>query len=160
MMKATLIVALGYLCGSLASPALALEPLDDPIEDTCLTIHLNHFYDDNGDLVFSQFIFQDWPPHNIAAWRLVKDESITPAWHPHTGEWSLTWWDGSYLRKVRAKRFMETWKQYDVELQSRFKLPQDRRRQLTTPRTTTTSGASDGDLGFPDTPRRPLREEP
>ncbi len=56
-----------------------LNPVDDVARDRVDVIEINHFYDEQGRLVFDQTIFYDWSPDHsrymVRAWRLVKNPS-------------------------------------------------------------------------------------
>ena len=98
-------------------------------------MEVNHFYDEQGRLVFDQVIFYDWSPehsrHMVRAWRLVKNPTQLP---------ERDWRDGGYLgglagRRNRSAAFRrasmrESWTQYDPELVEREFLPKERRKEL------------------------------
>lgn len=114
----------------------AVRPI--PVVDTCTVIELNNYFDGDGKLVLTQFIFWTWEPgsadFHVIDWRLVKEGPWEASWHAESESWRLTWFDNETLRSVRAKGrggFMETWTQFDPELAAREKLPSDRRRKLT-----------------------------
>ena len=138
-MKVVLIIA-----ALLPAIASAREPRVPTVEDRVDEIELNHLFDDNGRHVFTQTVF--WSQGEIVAWRLWKPDKPHPVRLWESGEWSLCWHDGETLREVRAKRFKETHRQWDVELHQRSVLPQCKRRELLTPRTTTPSGVKVDDL--------------
>lgn len=103
----------------------------------CQTVELsevNHFYDLNGDKVFTQVIFWEWSRrearYQVVAWRLVKDKSQIPSQDFRDGGYVAVWWDGDVLRDVRAESMRETWLQYDPELLDREKHPKEWRREL------------------------------
>ena len=60
--------------------AVSLNPLDGAVTDRVDLIELNHFYDEQGKLVFDQVIFYDWCNeqcrYNVRAWRLLKKPPI------------------------------------------------------------------------------------
>lgn len=94
---------------------------------------VNHYYDEQGRLVFDQVIFWDWDHdccrHQVVAWRLVKHPSLMP-YRDWRGGWSVTFVDGETLRDVSAPAFRETWTQHDPELEERQTLPKEKRREL------------------------------
>lgn len=103
------------------------------VEDRVDVIEVNHFYDEEGRLVFDQIIFWEWCPvtkrHQVVAWRLLKKYS---AWPERRGrEWQSMWIDGELLRRVIAPSIRETWTQYDPELEERKLLRKEHRRELT-----------------------------
>jgi hypothetical protein len=107
-----------------------------PVVDQVEVCELNHFYDENGKLVFEQLIFLDWCPrecrYQVRDWRLLKSAEKAPSLAPN-GLWTTTWHDGGVLRQVRAHAFRESWTQWDVELVERSVLPKEMRRELTDP---------------------------
>ena len=118
--------------------ALSLNPVKSEAVDEVDLIELNHFYDEQGRLVFDQIIFYDWcttqSRYNVRDWRLLKKSSQVPLRNWRDGEFVAVWHDfkeRDVLRRVKAKMVRETWTQYDPELVEREFLPQERRRQLT-----------------------------
>jgi hypothetical protein len=104
------------------------------VRESCSLVELNHFYDEQGHLVFDQIIFYDWSPadarHTVRAWRLVKSPDRVPYRDDFSRCWRVTWQDDFILRDVRAPAFRETWTQYDPELAEREILPKERRKEL------------------------------
>lgn len=117
-----------------ASAALAIVPLSPVVEDYCDVVEINHFYDDNGRLVFDQLIYWDWcdeaERYQVRAWRLLKCDSQRPIRNWRRGGYSALWFDGERLRLVRHLSFRETWTQYDPELLERQLLSTEERREL------------------------------
>ena len=117
-----------------ALAVLAVVPRTPVIEDRCDVVEVNHFYDENGRLVFEQVIFWDWcdasARHQVRAWRLLKTCFQWPLRDWSRGGYSAIWHDGERLRTVRAGELRETWTQYDPELLQREILPTDARREL------------------------------
>ncbi|QDU93133.1 hypothetical protein [Lignipirellula cremea] len=97
---------------------------------------VNHFYDENGKLVFDQVIFYDWSDdesrYHVRAWRLLKHASQFPQRNWSLGGYESVWRDGDVLRSVRASAFRETWTQHDPELLERAALPKEQRKELRT----------------------------
>ena len=122
----------------LATLILAVVPLPDgTLAESCDLIELNHFYDEQGRLVFDQTIFYDWGHpvegrYNVRAWRLVKHPSQLP--YPAYGGgpkmYLALWLDGERNRLIYSPEYRETWTQWDVELVEREKLPKEFRREL------------------------------
>ena len=111
------------------------------IRDHVDLIELNHFYDENGRLVFDQFIFWNFDYKNseyvIVAWRLRKN----PKWHClrdyRTNRYTTTFSDfknRDVMRTITSYCYRESWTQYDPELVNREVLPQEQRRGLSKPR--------------------------
>lgn len=104
------------------------------LSDRCDLVELNHFYDEQGRLVFDQVIFYDWHDDegrfHVRASRLVKQESMIPARDWSAGGYRCFWFEGDVSRDVRARFFRETWTQYDPELAEREHLPKELRREL------------------------------
>lgn len=128
MSKATLLLLLAILPSHAA-------PVDDRVD----VMHLNHFYDGEGRLVFDQLIFEDWGNpnclpwrHSVVAWRLVKNPAQIPM-RSVGGDYRAIWFDGEVLRDVRAGSFRESWGQYDPEVLDRDVLPRELRRELRQP---------------------------
>ena len=111
-----------------------VPPRDHVLHDTCDLVELNHFYDENGSLVFDQILFYDWDEraarYHVRAWRLVKHDNQIPQRDHARCDYVASWQDGERLRQVRAKSFRETWLQYDPELVEREFLPKEQRREL------------------------------
>lgn len=115
-----------------------LQPaLQEPLEDQVDLIEVNHFYDDEGRLVFDQAIFYDWcgvaTRYQVRAWRLVKHPSQLPQRDWQRGGYVTVWRDGDLLRRVHAASYRETWTQHDPELDARQLLPAHERRGLSIP---------------------------
>lgn len=110
------------------------SPQSNVIEDRVDLVEINHFYDDQGRLVFDQLIFYDWCPqtskYQVRAWRLLKKPTQAPRHDSIRGVHQCLWLDGDVLRRVEAKQLRETWTQHDPELTARKDLPRDQRRQL------------------------------
>lgn len=117
--------------------ALSTVPLDAAARDSVDVIEVNHFYDEQGRLVFDQCIYYDWTPaacrHQVRGWRLIKSPNQLPRRDWAGGGYTAVWHEGDLLRVVRAGSVAETWTQYDPELLERENLPKERRRDLTTP---------------------------
>ncbi len=116
--------------GSNENPYVAKNNIDK--------VERNNFYDDEGRLVFVQFIFWEETPHwhsrpyNVMAWRL--DKGIPrPSYMYDTGSvyrYRMIWNDGGTTRDIRCKIFTETWTQEDVEILEREFLPKEHRKGL------------------------------
>lgn len=124
----SLAIAVALLAAILPQP-------DSVVRDSCDLIELNHFYDDQGRLVFDQVIFWDWSDdegrYNVRAWRLVKNPTQLPQRDWNGGGYSALWIDGEQtLRRVHCAAFTESWTQHDPELAEREFLSAERRRPL------------------------------
>ena len=117
-------------------------------------IEINHFYDENGRLVFDQVIFLDWKDnvdvwikvneddlestrftiskYQVRAWRLVKNPNQIPTKNWELNVYETFWQDGEQTRFVKSKSIRETWTQYDPELVEREFLPKEKRKELRT----------------------------
>ncbi len=128
-LTASLLVALA-LAAILPQPDVARESVD--------LCEVNHFYDEQGRLVFDQCIFYTWNDDHarfdVVAWRLVKNPSQLPVRDWTGGGYSAVWQDGELMRSVKAKAIRETWTQYDVELVERDILPKEKRAELSAPK--------------------------
>jgi hypothetical protein len=140
MKPAILTAALFAACclASLIGRAVAEIPPREVARETVDLIEVNHFYDQEGRLVFDQVIFYDWSKDDarymVRAWRLVKEPSQVPKRDWQAGGYTTLWHDGDLLRRVDATSFRESWTQYDPELVEREYLPREYRRELTTVR--------------------------
>lgn len=114
--------------------AFGLNPTEDVARERVDLMEVNHFYDEQGRLVFDQIIFYDWSPEHsrymVRAWRMVKNPAQLPERDWRDGGYLTVWQDGEVLRRVRAESMRETWTQYDPELIEREYLPRERRREL------------------------------
>lgn len=123
-------------CAACLFACLAIVPPLDPAVESVDLMELNHFYDDQGRLVFDQVIFYDWSPdasrYMVRAWRLVKQPAQLPQRDWQQGGWLAIWHDGEILRRVQAQSQRESWTQYDPELVEREYLPKEKRRELQT----------------------------
>lgn len=109
-------------------------PQPGVVDDSCHLIEINHYYDENGKLVFDQIIFWDWHcdgQQHVCAWRLLKQAEQLPC--RVRGAWRCVWTDGDVLRRVTAPAMRETWTQYDPELADREPWPKEKRRELRVP---------------------------
>lgn len=121
----------------LAFVLLATNPVELTVRERCDMAEVNHFYDEQGRLVFDQIIFYDWcnrdERHHVRAWRMVKHPGQLPQFDWQRGEWASQWQDGEVLRRIASGSMRETWTQYDPELIEREWLPRERRRELFNP---------------------------
>lgn len=122
---------------AVVAAAVCISPIEHVAHDTVDLVEVNHFYDEQGKLVFDQVIFYDWSEahgrYNVRAWRLLKSNAQVPYRNWRRGDFVAVWHDGDILREVRATSFRESWTQYDPELVEREFLPKDRRRELSKP---------------------------
>ena len=113
---------------------LGSQSVENVVNDQVDLIEVNHFYDDQGRLVFDQVIFYDWDPargrYDVRAWRLLKKPTQMPQRDVRGRKFFATWHDGEVLRHVEAEAMRESWTQYDPELVEREFLPKDKRREL------------------------------
>lgn len=123
----------------LAFSSFAISPREDVATERVDLIEVNHFYDDQGRLVFDQLLFYDWSHddgrYQLRAWRMVKNNSQLPQRNWQSGGYVATWQDGDVLRKISAASTRESWTQYDPELTEREFLPKEKRRELRSPKT-------------------------
>lgn len=109
---------------------LTTIPYEAAITDRVTAIEVNHFYDEQGKLVFEQHIFLDWNPvasrYDVRDWRLKKGEPVI------VGD-NMLWTDEGRLRRVRFDVLRESWTQYDPELVEREVLSKEQRKELTRP---------------------------
>jgi hypothetical protein len=113
---------------------LSIIPQPYPVTDSVDVIEKNHFYDDDGKLTFSQWIFWKWNArdsrYDVVDWRLVQGPTAL------SDASTLAFWDqkDQVTRRVRTVSWRETWTQYDREAENRKILPESQRRKLTTPK--------------------------
>lgn len=114
--------------------ACGISPQEDVARERVDLVEVNHFYDEQGRLVFDQTIFYDWSESHsrymVRAWRLVKNHAQLPQRDWQDGGYVAVWHDGELLRHVHAESMRETWTQYDPELMEREYLPKEQRREL------------------------------
>jgi len=113
------------------------------VADRVDVIELNHFYDNNGRLVFDQVIFWDWAPplpeqdgpgcFVVVAWQLSGEKRpLRPSHNWQLGKYVLIYHDGTVLRRITSTSFRETWTQVDPERANRDVLSPYARRGLST----------------------------
>lgn len=111
---------------------LSVIPVEIPVIEYHDSCELNHYYDEHGILIFDQLIFRDWNKYEkrfeIVDWYVVKPRSST-------NENDCIWLDGRHLRQVQYGFRIETWTQYDPEINERSILPKDKRKGLHVPET-------------------------
>ena len=126
-------IATLIICFAVRADVWAVVPQPSPVlRESVEAIELNSFYDGDGRLVFQQAIFFDGKG-DVIAWRLVKDKAALPK-RDWEGGYVATWLDADQVRQVRTGSVRETWTDYDVELEHRETLPQEKRRGLSTER--------------------------
>jgi hypothetical protein len=113
--------------------ALCIVPQSTVLRESVGAIERNFYYDEEGRLVFEQVIFCDVidGEEQVVAWRLIKDPCIIPK-RDWQGGYVATWMDADTVRQVRTGSVRESWTQFDPELVAREKLPNEKRRGLTT----------------------------
>ena len=101
------------------------------VETRTDVIELNHFFDENGKLVFDQVIAWDWcncaERFQVRAWRLWRPSKPVAA---SERKGVIIFVDGETLRRVRYGSRRESWTQYDPELFDRQILPSEERRDF------------------------------
>ncbi len=87
-------------------------------------IELNHFYDQQGRLVYDQVIFYEQSPETgrfqVRAWCLVEDREFLnrrPTKNYETQLYQVDWYDTDQrlLRKITSRLYRESWSQVDPE---------------------------------------------
>jgi hypothetical protein len=119
------------------SAAAAREINDTILEEHSDLIEINHFFDEQGRLVFSQIIFYEWcgadGRFQVRDWRLLKEQAQIPLRDWRNNRFVAEWRDAKekdVLRRTTASALRETWTQYDPELKEREILPQEQRNRL------------------------------
>lgn len=82
---------------------------------------LNHYYDENGKIVFHQVIWMDWGNngHHVQAWKWLKDVRMVQNWS--------YFFVGGKLVAIRANSRSTTWTQKDPEVSDRSIRPAHQR---------------------------------
>ena len=106
--------------------ACVLPVPDDSWHGRASMLENNHYFNENGDLVFVQLIA--WDGDRVWFWRMNKLGDLTP--RREHGAWVVRWDDAGVYRELRSITFVETWTQYDRELEDRPNLQPDCRRKL------------------------------
>lgn len=118
---------------------LSIVPIGGPVRESVDCLHVNHFHDENGRLVFRQGILLLWNKYHsrfdVVAWRLMTDPTAdgrmkSPERDWQRGGYVTTWYDGNTLRQIRTKSVIEDWTQHDPELAAREILPKEERKEL------------------------------
>lgn len=120
--------------------ALCVGPQRIVIPDTVDVIELNHYYDAECKLVFSQWVFWEWDresaEYRVRDWRLCRDAREGPEFDARRARWRLSLSDASQgyaLRRIEAIGFSIVHSQVDRELENRKSWPMECRRLLTPP---------------------------
>ena len=111
--------------------SLGIVPHEPVYPDHCDVAEVNHFYDENGRLVFDQMIFWEWCEYScrfhVLAWRLWLPGKVV---HAAERRGVIVFMDGERLRRVRYDARRESWTQEDLELLERAVLDRDSRKEL------------------------------
>lgn len=109
-------------------------PCDSVLQDTVDLIEVNHVYDMQGKIVYTQAVFYEWcsgrNEYRVRAWRLLKARGQRPIRDFQRGGWEMIFWDGNRVRKVRATLVRASWTQYDLEQDERTRLAKEYRSGL------------------------------
>lgn len=107
---------------SATSVATAEVPRSIVKRYTTDSIELNHFYNNEGKLNFSQVIFWEWSEDDqethVRHWVLLKGNRRPVIDHARRCV-SFTWEEDSHYKTVRANAFHESWTLWDPELDDR-----------------------------------------
>jgi len=108
-------------------------PNDVVIKQTVDRIELNHYYDENGKVVFNQLIFYEWnhDRFDVLEYRILKFDDLSAGIKnfkllPN----GIIFFDGGTMKCIKTSNFIETHTQYDVEQEERLKLPKEQRKGL------------------------------
>lgn len=121
-----------------AADARSHDPEHEPLREHVDLIEVNRFYDDNGKLTLSQYIFYDWCQssgrYQVRDWKLTKECPDKPEnimalpLRRANGDVTLRMKDGDgTLREITTRHVRHTHTQYDPELLEREFLSKDRR---------------------------------
>lgn len=113
-----------------------LNPVETVTVDHADVAEINHFYDEQGRLVFQQLVLWERGPNGETdrcfAWRLVKTPNMRPVYRWDRKAWVATFQDGEVTRRIEATYFRESWTQTgvtgDPELNDRERFPKEQRR--------------------------------
>ncbi len=118
----------------LLSSLAVSDPVELMVRDHVDLVELNHYYDDQGRMVFRQLIFYEWCPangrFNIRDFCLVRQESQLPIRDHRRGVFSTRWNDDGTHRLVTADLFRRTHTEFDPEVLEREHLEKNKRREL------------------------------
>jgi hypothetical protein len=111
---------------------LGTVPQDDVIESYNDVQHVNHTYDEDGEHVFTQIMYQDWRggEYLVEDWRMDKHPSQHPVYSNQRRRWEAVWFDGVLLRKTVSTAYRESWTQHDPEVENRKIHPVECRSKL------------------------------
>lgn len=116
---------------------LCIVPIEDVARDRADVLFVEHFYDDQGRLVFDQLVPLEWSRererYDVICWRLIKCSSMMPERDWRAGGYLVRFVDGEILREIRAPAMREEWGQTDSELAAREVWPKEMRRELSKP---------------------------
>lgn len=116
---------------ALALLVFSIIPRDIVLRESCESVEVNEFIDENGRTIFHQAIFKN-EDESVRAWRLIKSSHQQPQRDWQRGGYSAAWYDGEVLREVTAKSMYHTFTQWDPELEARSLLPKEKRKELRT----------------------------
>lgn len=112
-------------------------PNETIVENTFDLIELNHYYNDEGKRVFSQYMMCDWSNEKktfVCQIWLMQGEDVSHELTLNGVE--LLLWDPKSkrrLHRIRAPAFTETWTQFDREVENRKILSPNERKGLVIP---------------------------
>lgn len=120
------------LCALMSHGGEGTEARDD-----VSVIELNHYVNEKGGLVLTQWIFWDWTPQHrrfqVRAWRLYQPGEIVKA--ERDGRISVRFYDPTdkLQRHITAVEYRSTVTGYDPEMVEREYLPREDRIGLSRP---------------------------
>lgn len=117
---------------------LSILPSNRVVTDTYDMVEVNHLYDDQARLVFSQVIWWDFFPgendFHVQDWRFIKNPTILPrAKGCRYESFFYDYKTPKVWRRVWASQHKETWTQYDPERHDLVDYPQNFRKKLRIP---------------------------
>ena len=117
---------------------ISIIPHDGVVRDECDFLEDNYFYDDNGNLVFEQYVFYTWNAADerldVRFWRMKKPDMPSYEYDFTTQQYTWMFPDNEVIRKVSVKSMIESHTQYDVELVNRELCPVAMRLPLSAPK--------------------------
>lgn len=108
-------------------------PHTETVQERCDVIERNVYFDtDTGTVEFDQHIFWRFNAATcrleVIDWRKFDGQSVRI--HHENGHAYLLWHDGSVVREMRAPLTLETYSDYDREVEDRYYFPMELRKKL------------------------------
>lgn len=107
----------------IAALLLMVLPMDLPNRTQCDLVEVNHYYGNEGNLIFTQLILWDFTPKGM----------LCQGWTMASAKWSLigrklTIWRRDRFEIIEFGDWRETWTQFDPERQNATENPHHKRK--------------------------------